>query len=121
MRTSFDFHKKSVQNIFETLLKKGDIYFGKYKGNYCIICEEYILDSKTNKEEKNVCPFCRSDLKQIEEDAYFLKIEKYRKRLIGHYEEEENFLSPEKSVNELFQSFLNKEIPDLCVTRNDLS
>ena len=33
MRTSFDFHEKSVQNIFEKLLKIGDIYLGKYKGN----------------------------------------------------------------------------------------
>ncbi|WNE41441.1 MAG: Methionine--tRNA ligase [Mycoplasmataceae bacterium] len=114
MRTSFSFHKEKVQWIFEELLLKGDIYLGKYKGNYCIVCEEYVLNSKK-------CPSCNSELKEISEEAYFLKINKYRDTLIKYYDNNPEFLSPKTSINELFQSFLRQEIPDLCITRNDLS
>lgn len=113
MRTSFPSHVTKVQEIFTKLLSNNDIYLGLYKGNYCVVCEEYILKSET-------CNSCNSELKWIEEEAYFLKIEKHRERLIKHYKDNPNFLSPNSSVNELFQSFLNQKIPDLCITRNNL-
>jgi methionyl-tRNA synthetase len=113
MRTTFSSHITKVQEVFTKLLSNNDIYLGLYKGNYCIVCEEYILKSET-------CNSCGSELKWIEEEAYFFKIEKYRERLIKHYKNNPNFLSPNSSVNELFQSFLNQKIPDLCITRNNL-
>ena len=114
MRTSLPTHIERVQKVFTELLLSGDIYLGTYKGNYCVLCEEYVL-------KVNICPSCNSELQQIEEEAYFLKIAKHRQALIEHYKQNPNFLSPASSLNELFQSFLNQEIPDLCVTRNDLT
>ncbi|HIV86534.1 MAG TPA: class I tRNA ligase family protein, partial [Candidatus Pygmaiobacter gallistercoris] len=35
IRTTDDYHVKSVQKIFRTLYEKGDIYKGVYKGHYC--------------------------------------------------------------------------------------
>ena len=43
-RTSSASHKEKVQRIFQQLLEKGDIYRGKYQGNYCITCEDYVKE-----------------------------------------------------------------------------
>ena len=64
------------QKIFAKLLEQGDIYLGKYKGSYCITCEDYISEGKITKEK--TCPFFHSELREIEEPAYFLRISKYR-------------------------------------------
>lgn len=114
VRTSSAAHITQVQAIFTKLLLSDDIYLSVYKGNYCILCEEYVL-------KVLVCPTCNSELKQIEEEAYFLRVNKYQQALLDYYEQHPNFLSPTSSLNELFQSFLRQELPDLCVTRNDLT
>ena len=39
IRTTDDYHVKSVQKIFRTLYDKGYIYKGEYSGKYCTPCE----------------------------------------------------------------------------------
>lgn len=46
IRTTDDYHVKAVEQIFEKLLKKGDIYLGKYKGWYSVSDEEYFTESQ---------------------------------------------------------------------------
>ena len=46
IRTTDDYHEKAVQNIFEKLLAKGDIYLGKYRGWYSVSDEEYFTESQ---------------------------------------------------------------------------
>ena len=41
VRTTDPYHIKTVQNIFETLYKNGDIYKGTYEGHYCVPCESW--------------------------------------------------------------------------------
>ncbi len=41
IRTTDSYHVHSVQQIFEKMYKKGDIYKGKYKGKYCVPCESF--------------------------------------------------------------------------------
>ena len=40
IRTTDDYHEKAVQNIFEKLLSKVDIYLSKYRGWYSVSDEE---------------------------------------------------------------------------------
>src|SRR5579862_4703999 len=47
-RTSSLSHQEKVQKIFTELLNKGDIYLGEYQGKYCVSCEDYVRNSKTN-------------------------------------------------------------------------
>jgi len=116
-RTSSLIHKEKTQKIFTKLIKKGDIYLGNYKGNYCITCEDYIKESKVND---NSCPFCRSELRIIEESAYFLRVSKYYPQLIDYYEKNPYFLLPFNIRKELSENFLKNDIRDLCITRRDI-
>ena len=116
MRTTNDFHVEAVQKIFSYFLKNGDVYLGKYKGKYCVSCETYVTDTKA-KENDNKCPDCGKELTDMEEEAYFFNMEKYRERLIKHYEENPNFVIPESRKNEIMNSFLKEGINDLSVTR----
>ena len=41
IRTTDDYHVKSVQKIFTKLYESGKIYKGKYSGWYCVPCESF--------------------------------------------------------------------------------
>ena len=41
IRTTDDYHIKTVQTIFKALYDKGYIYKGEYKGKYCTPCESF--------------------------------------------------------------------------------
>ncbi|WP_219025215.1 class I tRNA ligase family protein, partial [Helicobacter pylori] len=41
IRTTDSEHQKCVQNAFEIMFEKGDIYKGAYSGYYCVSCESY--------------------------------------------------------------------------------
>lgn len=120
IRTTDDFHVKAVQKIFSYFLKNGDIYLGKYSGKYCVSCETYVTDSNAKEHDGN-CPDCGKKLKDMEEEAYFFNMEKYRERLIKYYEDHPNFVLPVYRKNELFGSFINEGINDLSVTRTSFS
>src|ERR1043166_7116141 len=120
-RTSSPQHKEKVQKIFSELLKKGDIYFGEYQGKYCVACEDYVSNSKVFANNLCPAPNCRDELKKVNEPAYFLKISKYRSRLLEHYQKNPHFLLPTAAKKELFSNFLDQEnFPDLCITRSDI-
>ena len=120
-RTSSFLHKERTQKIFIELLNKGDVYLGKYEGKYCVVCEDYISDSKVFK--KNFCPNsdCNYKLREIKEEAYFFRASKYYSKLIKHFSQNTEFLLPLNLKNQLFESFLKQEnIRDLCITRSDI-
>ena len=41
IRTTDDYHVRSIQRIFRALYDKGDIYKSVYKGEYCTPCESF--------------------------------------------------------------------------------
>ena len=51
IRTTDDYHVKSVQTIFKKLYDKGEIYKSEYEGWYCTGCERYI--TKKEYDENN--------------------------------------------------------------------
>lgn len=113
VRTSDAFHKKSVQVIFEELLKKGDIYLGTYQGWYSVSEESYI-------QEKDITDGKGPQgdtLVWMEEEVYFFKMSKYQDRLIQHIKDYPNFIAPESRKNEMLQNFLSEPLPDLSISR----
>ncbi len=46
IRTTDDYHEKSVQHIFKKLYDKGDIYKSEYEGWYCVPCESFFTESQ---------------------------------------------------------------------------
>ncbi len=115
VRTTDKYHKEQVGKMYEKLLKQGDIYKGEYSGLYCVPCESFFL-GKDLVDGK--CPDCGREVQQNSEESYFLKLSNYQERLIKHIKEHPEFIQPESRKNEMLNSFLKEELPDLCVTRS---
>ena len=74
IRTTEHRHTKVVEEIFEKLLKQGDIYKGEYEGWYCVPCETYFTETQLVDGK---CPDCGREVKKMKEEAYFFNMKKY--------------------------------------------
>ena len=111
IRTTDDYHVKSIQKIFRTLYDKGDIYKSVYKGLYCTPCESFWTESQLDDGK---CPDCGREVKNAEEEAYFFKQSKYADRIT---ELIASYLEPSSRVNEMMNNFLKPGLEDICVSR----
>ncbi len=115
IRTTDDYHVKSIQRIFRKMYDNGDIYKGKYSGMYCTPCESFWTESQLVNGR---CPDCGREVQPAEEEAYFFRLSKYASRvrelLVGG-----DFLEPASRVNEMVHNFIDCEggLQDLCVSR----
>ncbi len=114
IRTTDEFHKKQVEEIFTKLYEKGDIYLGEYEGWYCVDCEAFWTDSQL--VEGN-CPDCGRSVDKRKEQSYFFKLSKYQKPLEDYYRDHPNFVYPESRKNEMLSNFFSKGLEDLSVSR----
>ena len=117
IRTTDDYHVKSVQKIFTMLHDKGDIYKGTYKGMYCKPCESFWTEAQL-KDGK--CPDCGGEVYEAEEEAYFFKTSKYADRLLQYYEDHPDFIQPATRKNEMI-AFIKQGLQDTCVSRTSVS
>lgn len=128
IRTTDDYHEKAVQNIFEKLLAKGDIYLGKYRGWYSVSDEEYFTESQLAEvyrdEDGNIiggkAP-SGHEVQLVEEDCYFFKMSKYADRLVKYYEEHPDFIIPDTRKNEMLNNFIKPGLEDLALTRTSFN
>lgn len=115
IRTTDDYHVKSVQDIFTKLYEQGDIYKATYKGKYCTPCESFWTASQLVDGK---CPDCGREVIDAEEESYFFRLSKYKepiKKLLT----ETDFLEPKSRVNEMVNNFL-KDLSDLAVSRTSV-
>ncbi len=118
IRTTDDYHVKTVQKIFEKFLAKGDIYKGYYEGWYCQPCESFFTETQVTGE---VCPDCGAPVKKAREEAYFFNMQKYAPKLIDYINDHPGFIEPEARKNEMLNNFLIPGLQDLCVSRTSFS
>ena len=118
IRTTDDYHVKTIQKIFERFLRQGDIYKGYYEGWYCTPCESFFTESQVTDGK---CPDCGRPVKQAREEAYFFNMQKYAPRLIEYFETHPGFLEPEARKKEMLNNFLLSGLQDLCVSRTSFT
>ena len=115
VRTTDDYHIKTVQNVFEKLYKDGWIYKSEYKGKYCTPCESFWTESQLVDGK---CPDCGREVTDASEEAYFFKLSHFAPKLKELLlDEERNFLNPKSRVNEMIHNFIDPGLQDLCVSR----
>jgi methionyl-tRNA synthetase len=117
IRTTDDYHVKSIQYIFRKMYEKGDIYKGTYKGKYCTPCESFWTESQL---KDGCCPDCGRPVVDAEEEAYFFRLSKYADR-IRTLLEDTDFLQPRSRVNEMVKNFIEPGLEDLCVSRTSFT
>ena len=115
IRTTQKRHERVVQEIFNRIYAKGDIYKGSYKGLYCTPCESYWTEHQL--DENGCCPDCHRPVQEVSEEAYFFKMSKYQDKLMKHIEQHPEFIQPESRRNEMVNNFLKPGLQDLCVSR----
>lgn len=114
VRSSSKEHEKNVQEIFQKLYDKGEIYKSVYKGNYCVPCEAFWTESQLVDGK---CPDCGRPVEYHEEETYFFRLSKYTDRIIKLYEDNPEFLQPDSRRKEMINNFLKEGLEDLSVTR----
>lgn len=117
IRTTDDYHVKSVQKIFRELYDRGYIYKSAYKGKYCVPCESFWTESQLVDGK---CPDCHRDVIDQEEEAYFFKLSAFGDKLLELYKTQPDFLKPSSRVNEMVTNFIKPGLEDLCVTRTSV-
>lgn len=114
IRTTDDYHERRVQEIFQKLYDKGDIYKSEYEGWYCTPCESFWTETQLVDGK---CPDCGREVELTKEEAYFFRLSKYQDRLLKLFEENPEFLLPASRKNEMINNFLKPGLEDLCITR----
>ena len=113
IRTTDEDHEKIVQQIFDKLLKQGDIYKHSYEGLYCQGCECFL--NPKDLTEDGLCPDHLKKPEVVKEENYFFKLTKYKDAIIKYIKEHPDFIVPEFRANEVINQL--EDIQDISVSR----
>ncbi len=123
IRTTDDYHKQGVAELWRRVRENGFIYKGSYEGWYCGSCNEFYNESEAVKNEAGVlvCPtHTVTPLDFItKEESYFFKLSAFQDRLLEYYEQNPGFIRPEARRNEVI-SFVSSGLKDLSVSRTSV-
>jgi methionyl-tRNA synthetase len=119
IRTTQPRHEKVVQQLWETIEKKGDLYVEDYSGLYCVGCEE-LKTEKDLEQPGNLCPLHKTPVERVKEESYFFRLSKYADRLLEHYAKHPEFIQPDTRRNEVV-SFVKGGLRDLSVSRTSFT
>ena len=118
IRTTDDYHERTVQKIFKKLYDQGDIYKGYYEGWYCTPCESFFTETQLVDGK---CPDCGREVNHSKEEAYFLKLSNYQDKLIEYIEANLDFIRPKAREKEIINNFIKPGLQDLCVSRSSFT
>ncbi len=121
IRTTEPRHSKSVNEIWNRLVKSGDIYLDKYSGWYSVSDEAYYdADEIVESNGKTISKISGSVVEWVEEESYFFKLSAFQKKLLDHYNKNKSFILPQSRRNEVV-SFVEKGLKDLSISRTSFS
>lgn len=112
VRTTDDYHEKTVQAIINKLYKQGYIYKGTYSGLYCVACENFFLEKDL---ENGCCKIHKTPVQLVNEESYFFKLSKYEKEILNYLESEKTVL-PENRKSELINR-VKEGLKDISISR----
>ena len=121
IRTTEKRHHISVNELWERLVKSGDIYLSKYKGWYSVSDEAYYnSDEVIEKNGKNFSVFSGSQVEWVEEESFFFKLSSWQDKLLKFYDENDKFILPSSRKNEVI-NFVKSGLKDLSVSRTSFT
>ena len=121
IRTTEKRHYSSVEEIWNRLVKSGDIYLDKYSGWYSVSDEAYYGEDEIELiNGKKVSKTSGSTVDWVEEESYFFKLSAWSQKLLNHYKNNNNFILPMSRKNEVVK-FVEKGLKDLSVSRTSFS
>ena len=121
IRTTEERHKKSVENLWNILENKNEIYLSKYSGWYSVSDEAFYSEDEIEvKNQKKISKVSGSQVEWVEEESFFFKLSKWQEPLLKFYNDNPNFILPESRKNEVV-SFVKSGLKDLSISRKSFS
>jgi methionyl-tRNA synthetase len=114
--TSEPRHKAGVQTLWRELVRRDQIYLGRYAGWYSVRDETYFAESELID---GMAP-TGAPVEWVEEPSYFFRLSAWQERLLRLYEERPDFILPPSRRNEVI-SFVKGGLQDLSVSRTSFS
>ena len=114
-RTTDPRHGVIVQEFFQRVWARGDIYLHQQQGWYCVACEEF-------KDERELLPgrFCplhpQVQVEWRDEPNYFFRLSRYQAQLEALYQQQPDFIQPEPRRNEVVK-FVAQGLADFSISR----
>ena len=121
IRTTEKRHYIAVNDLWNRLVKSGDIYLSKYKGWYSVSDEAYYDSGEIlDKNGKKFSSFSGSPVEWVEEDSFFFKLSSWQKKLLEFYKKNDKFILPISRRNEVI-NFVESGLKDLSVSRTSFT
>ena len=121
IRTTEKRHHKSVNDLWNRLVKSGDIYLSKYKGWYSVSDEAYYNSNEViEKNGKKFSTFSGSQVEWVEEESFFFKLSSWQEKLLEFYDKNSKFILPVSRRNEVI-NFVKNGLKDLSISRTSFT
>ena len=121
IRTTEKRHHKSVNDLWNRLVKSGDIYLSKYKGWYSVSDEAYYnSDEIIEKDGRKFSTFSGSLVEWVEEESFFFKLSSWQEKLLEFYDKNDKFILPISRRNEVI-NFVKSGLKDLSISRTSFT
>ncbi len=113
IRTTEADHKKAAQQLWKTLVEKGEIYKDTYAGWYSVRDEAFFQESElVDGKAPTGAP-----VEWVEEESYFFRLSKWQEPLLQYFSENPDFIGPTSRRNEVL-SFVKGGLRDLSISRS---
>ncbi|HEY5110116.1 MAG TPA: methionine--tRNA ligase [Acidimicrobiales bacterium] len=117
IRTTEPRHHLSVQKFLTAIYENGYIYKDVYQGLYCVSCEDYFT---LESSDEGKCPIHGRPLTEMEEENWFFQLSAFEDRLLEHYAQHPDFVTPETKRNEAL-AFVKGGLKDISITRSSIT
>lgn len=114
IRTTNPKHIAVVQDILQQLYDKDLIYKANYKGLYCVGCEKYL--TSTEIEDGHCALHPNIELKEQEEENYFLKLKELAPKVLKALEAKRYQVLPKERYEEIL-SRIKGGVEDISISR----
>jgi methionyl-tRNA synthetase len=121
IRTTEKRHIKASQAIWQELVKRGEIYLGRFAGWYSVRDEAFYEEDELATGPGGVkrAP-SGAEVEWVEEENYFFRLSAWQDRLLAFYDANPDFIAPRARRNEVV-SFVKSGLRDLSVSRTSFS
>lgn len=111
-------HQHVAKALFLKLFDQGDIYKGACNTAYCPRCEEHVEDGQTAETDDTArCPECGAESTEVEEECFFLRSSKYKKKVLEHLERHADFIAPTSRRDALLEAVGKAGVSDVRISR----
>lgn len=113
IKTASEDHFAGAQKLWSSC-REEDIYKKKYKGLYCVGCEQFYTEKELVDGK---CPEHKTVPDEVEEENYFFKLTNYQEKLEKLIESDELKIIPQSRKNEVL-SFVKQGLEDFSISRS---